>query len=605
MKRRKNTKIFLIPPILIIGLLGFSLLANLDLEKEKIKTNQTVLTQDDISLLQIRLGEVSTQSIVNTEVVFVESDQNEFEKFMDEEKPFGITATEKFTLETTVTLFDSSGKKTTASSFIDVQELKSLVSEQGQILDLGSIQIGFFSKTDIQNDMKVIGTVEIWLDDRLLATKKIFRNADGILTKNDPLFVGDYVSSTITKQVPQTFTFTFADEQMSQGKHSFYVIIKDVVAETVSDVDRKKFSWEGEYLAYQLKMELIESKMTVYDDKLREYISIFKNDGVVANCKVNNLNMGKYGKWAETMLLSASKYPDDLTILKDGAIIAVLSADKTRSTPNVEYTTKTSTHVEDCIKFTGLERNSKYVFRIAGKDYEKTTSLLQENFITSCIPVGKAVEQSDYSGVVKFLGDVCTSNISSEYDRFYSVEGEVKQLGLTTISVCGDSTSGVISQSLDYGFMMSPRPSVKSPVVNFIVDGELIKSMGGKTYCQYWNGVSKDKSITINIEPFTDTIYQLQNNVSGFGLYCEPNSASCVIIQTDKVPSYGSKSITTNIQESKSIECTAEHRGFHLGNRELVAQSVDPKARFTIGGVTYHDWGWKTRCNTDISGLAV
>src|SRR3990167_5020927 len=120
MKVKKNTKFFLVTSIIVFSLLGFSLATNLDLGKEKIQSKTIVFTENDISLLSEGVEELFQQTIIETGVIIVESDHNEFENYLDEEKPLGVTASEFFILETSTVLFDSDQNKIPSSSFLDV-----------------------------------------------------------------------------------------------------------------------------------------------------------------------------------------------------------------------------------------------------------------------------------------------------------------------------------------------------------------------------------------------------------------------------------------------------------------------------------------------------
>lgn len=141
---------------------------------------------DDITVKQ-PTGSADQASILDIDVVFGESNQTGFEKFLDETEPFGVTATEKLAIETAVSLFttDCVLEKSTqeqlkecqikTSTFLDIPITEKLVlyDDKGNLLDLGIVQVVFFAKTRNIEDITVKGTTEFYFNDKSYSNKKI------------------------------------------------------------------------------------------------------------------------------------------------------------------------------------------------------------------------------------------------------------------------------------------------------------------------------------------------------------------------------------------------------------------------------------------------
>ena len=80
------------------------------------------------------------------------------------------------------------------------------------------------------------------------------------------------------------FTFTLSDEgsDWKDGDDHYYrVVLTDINASIDSDNDFKEFSWSGEYVAYELKVKVDETKTVVFDIINNNAIQIFKSDDTV------------------------------------------------------------------------------------------------------------------------------------------------------------------------------------------------------------------------------------------------------------------------------------------------------------------------------------
>src|SRR3990167_7232521 len=210
MKKKKNIFLFVISSLAIIGLII--------LTDEKQNTQiVTIKTEvQDIIIETPNNDELQTNSIVTTEVIFTESDQNEFEQYIDEQKQTtapvptttstpnpiieaidSITGTPTFTLEISSALLNPLGQTIPKNNFLDIplfNQMLSLIDEQGNVL-VGSAQTGFFGKTTENVEINAEGTVEFWLDNDLIATKKIFYKPNGIKAKTFEMFIDDSITS--------------------------------------------------------------------------------------------------------------------------------------------------------------------------------------------------------------------------------------------------------------------------------------------------------------------------------------------------------------------------------------------------------------------------
>ena len=80
------------------------------------------------------------------------------------------------------------------------------------------------------------------------------------------------------------FTFTLSDEgrDWKDGDNHYYrVVLTNIHANIDSDNDFKEFSWNGEYVAYELKVKVDESKIVRFDSDSNNAIQIFKSDDTI------------------------------------------------------------------------------------------------------------------------------------------------------------------------------------------------------------------------------------------------------------------------------------------------------------------------------------
>ena len=244
------------------------------------------LDEFNIDNLQIDNLQEIEFSIVETDRVFTESDQSVIEQFLDEnDLP---SSTEKFGIEVQTVLFDSDQIQYPSSSVLSIPSLE-VTDDQGRVLDLGSIQTSFLginsdSERGDEKSFNLDGTVKFYLDDDLISTKKLYSSETGS-NDNYKLSLLDSIPPPSFDR-PQAFTFTLSDEGsdwLDKSEHTYRVVVTEINAEINSNDNIKKFTWNGEKIAYELKVKVDENKKVVYD-YTGKAISIFKNDSTIQIC---------------------------------------------------------------------------------------------------------------------------------------------------------------------------------------------------------------------------------------------------------------------------------------------------------------------------------
>ncbi len=126
------------------------------------------------------ISQAFLNSVINTNVILTDSDQSLIERFLDEQ---GVGLTEKFGIQTNIALVDSdSNVVDTQSSILGVSQL-SVTDEQGNLLDLGAVQVTMKGISQSkETSVNIWGTVEFFLDDDKVDTKKIWASGQNVNT---------------------------------------------------------------------------------------------------------------------------------------------------------------------------------------------------------------------------------------------------------------------------------------------------------------------------------------------------------------------------------------------------------------------------------------
>ena len=175
------SKARIIVSVLVIAIIGILVVPMESDNSETITTvyESDIVSSDDINMDQAIIDQaIQEYSIIETNRVFTESDQSLVEQFLDES---GLpSSSEKFGIEVQTVLFDSDQVQYPESSILEIpQDPLSVVDDQGRVLDLGSIQTSFLgittdSQRGSEQQFNLDGTVEFYLDDELIATKKLY-----------------------------------------------------------------------------------------------------------------------------------------------------------------------------------------------------------------------------------------------------------------------------------------------------------------------------------------------------------------------------------------------------------------------------------------------
>ena len=375
--------------IRVIGVIGFAIIFLVFITIPNIgNTNPfesvDIIPQSAEDIINEAKG-INQYSVVETDQLFTESNDSVLQQFLDSQNIDSPLSTDKFGIEIQTALFDSDGKKYLNSTTFGVSQL-SVLDEQGRLLDLGSIQTSFLGFTrNVEKSTNIWGTVKFYLDDELIETKRIWASSSN-QQKTSLLLVNNLSFDSTDKILPinplfsdrkTNFTFTLSDEGrnwVDGSEHYYRVILTDIHAIVDSDGDFKKFSWNGENIAYELKVKVDGSKKVVLNTD-NKVISVLKTDGELHLCGQNKLDATRGGFPS----VNASPYPVSV-MYSDGTKIfdAVFSGIPTESAS--ERVSSGAFVIGKCDVFIGIPRASDIVFVINGVSYQVRTPSNQQNY---------------------------------------------------------------------------------------------------------------------------------------------------------------------------------------------------------------------------------
>lgn len=379
-------KIRIIVSLLVVAIIGILIIPPQD-NSDKVIIQSNVITSDDINLDQDIIDEAfQAYSIIETDRVFTESDQSIIEQFLDEnDLP---SSTEKFGIEVQTVLFDSDQIQYPSSSVLSIPSLV-VTDDQGRVLDLGSIQTSFLginsdSERGDEKSFNLDGTVKFYLDDDLISTKKLYSSETGS-NDNYNLSILDSIPPSSFDR-PLAFTFTLSDEGsdwLDKSEHTYRVVVTEINAEINSNDNIKKFSWNGEKIAYELKVKVDENKKVVYD-YTGKAISIFKNDSTIQVC-----NVGVYKNFPYLGVNTIQTTNPSVKVTDtSGNILAQTDGKVSHSYPVPKCNTKhcypiiTSSACTE--KISGIPRDTDIIFELTldskTKKYKAHTPLSQINY---------------------------------------------------------------------------------------------------------------------------------------------------------------------------------------------------------------------------------
>ena len=349
---------------------------------------------DDVAGINIFLA-----SVVNTDEIFTESDNDAITNFLDE---VGLDGTEKFGVLTNIAIISPDGTEIdNKSNILGIAQsgTLSIVDEDGKPRDLDTIQTTFLAVTkNTESSINVAGTVEFYLDDTLIKTKRVWASTTN--SNNADLSVVDNLTEldnyrfnapSFSEQEKKNFTFTLSDEGkgwIDKSEHTYRVIFTDVHAFADSENDTKEFHWTGQHIAYQLTLKVDESRHTILDNANKP-IAIYKSDstlqytGELRTVATISPSISYYGANQPRVAILDSDNKiiyDSIQDSRYGADGRIQGWDSVLGKPN-----------SDTLIFDGLSRDSDYTIRVfdhtlgsPSTDYQYHTKLSQENLGIGC-----------------------------------------------------------------------------------------------------------------------------------------------------------------------------------------------------------------------------
>ena len=426
-----------------------------ELTQEEIDNFDEEFTFDVDNLQEIEF------SIIDTERVFTTSDQSAIEQFLDEnDLP---SSSEKFGIEVQTVLFDSDLKQYPTSNVIAIPEL-SITDDQGRVLDLGTIQTSFLginsdSERGDETSFNLDGTVKFYLDDDLITTKKLYSSETGS-NENYKLSILDSIPPTSFDNRPQAFTFTLADEGadwLDKSEHTYRIVVTEINAEINSNENIKKFSWNGEKIAYELKVKVDESKKVVYDYK-GEAVSIFKNDSTLQICGYSIYQ--KENSQAPIQGEKTISPPSVVVRDTSGNILASAEHTATVAVAGIAEGRNQKTWygvstVGSCSEKTyGIPRDADIIFTVNDKDYPVHTPKSQINYHLNAFLEPKQLSKSIGNGQTDgsmntndgIIKSVCQGR-NNLYCAYVYTDVMTSNFGFNDLQeVQGRTTAGIINE---------------------------------------------------------------------------------------------------------------------------------------------------------------
>ena len=149
--------------------------------------------------------ELDEQSVLPPQPKIADSNDSVVQQFLD---TLRISDTRAIGIETVVTQYNLAGKSQTSSSVFPIPF--SLETPEGFLVD--NIQVAFFGiSAEDPFALNLQGTVDFLIDDKIVATKRLWASSSVFNQNQIPLKVVNSVPPPINDR-PETFDFTFTDE---------------------------------------------------------------------------------------------------------------------------------------------------------------------------------------------------------------------------------------------------------------------------------------------------------------------------------------------------------------------------------------------------------
>ena len=359
---------------------------------------------------------ISQKSVVNDASIYASTNQTAIQNFIDNMDvnvdPI-LKTTPKFTIMTNLVLFDSNGKQypKTIPTNVDLAK-NSLIDSEGRLLDLGSVQFTFDGIGTLENKNLEISATALFCLDNDCNTKKLYRQ--GTLQNNKiSLYVGDSFIEPPIGQRKFDYTFTFADEKFHEGTdHTFRVILKDITFRNFAS--NEKWFFVGEDEIYNLKMTVNQQKTVVYDEQLKQAVSIFKQDNVFSSCSGGAKQVVSTGGYGGTS--SSAPIPEIIFRINGEPFGSIPYHNDGGQLPQIPQGLQSgSNNGADTCKTLNLPRNAEVIATIEGIDYKFFTPKAQQNFYVKCsndlVGVGNVYYGGSYRPSSYESKYACSSNI--------------------------------------------------------------------------------------------------------------------------------------------------------------------------------------------------
>src|SRR3990167_53047 len=331
---------------------------------------------------------VTTLSQVDSDIIFIEYDGetatlDELDKIISQsqtEQLFDKINPDIVKLEACVLIINAdpeSRQKCSGLTLID--QVLSLFDTTGAIIDLATIQSGLSVVTSYDADVDAIGTMQTWLDDKMISEDKIYVYMGGVHSKRTVLNIDNEIKPIGFRHQAKTFTFSDEGETWhDKEKHHYRIIIKDITVWAVSQDGKKKtYQFEGEFIAYDLEMVVDGTKKTILGEN-NEAIAVFKLDSSLSRCaQFGEVSADRHGG-VRTGL--TTQQPPMYAYDANGKLLA-------ENIGEVSGTQKTDPLrlVHTCITITGVPRNTDIKLVAGNKEFFVKTPLTESvSYIINC-----------------------------------------------------------------------------------------------------------------------------------------------------------------------------------------------------------------------------
>ena len=129
------------------------------------------------------------------------------------------------------------------------------------------------------------GVIKAELESRILFLISIRPTVDAIV----PSSVARVIPPPLSLQEKRNHTFTLSDEGrdwVNDSTHYYRIIITELHAFVNSENDNKEFNWQGQHIAYELKVTVNPNKVVIVKDSngVSKAIEVLKSDGTLQLC---------------------------------------------------------------------------------------------------------------------------------------------------------------------------------------------------------------------------------------------------------------------------------------------------------------------------------